>query len=578
MATWRSGGPSVVAEAELETGDGLELSSTALMAKWYSVEKSRPVTVDGLGGSAGLRLGVDGHRRGGVPVGLGQDRARADAHEVFHRLPDRPIVAGGSERQRHEVAVGHGREVGDGSGRVVLGHDEALDLIGAGGRGALVRAEAEAAPRESGPQEFRVGAPVERLVRGEDGVAAIDEAGVAGLEFEARRDEGHHHLVARRAAGVVEVGVEAIGVDHVPRRLPQDRGPHQPDAVRSREAVDEAVRVGVAVGQAVDGEIGRVGRPVRRPLVGRRADAAAILVLPEEVVPDGAAHLARVARLRRHHEAEEVAPPLAHLLGVAEAPRVRGATRQTSRDPVAILVDHDRVVERAVDGGRRVAADVHLHPRPAAVGRRREVGIRVAGAGLVADVGAALALRVHRVAVRAAAAVVVRLEIAAGLVEAVLVHHVVDDVAPVEEVDHGGVFVRQRPLRQVEREVEREAGAAVGLAVRVGPLVVVAVEVGVGVVAARDGELGASGAVRVVPAEGRGRRVLLARDHDAGVAGRQGRAVEGALAGSGIDAVRGPSGVRAEGLRHAGGVRHHRRGARGLWRGEALGAAALGVG
>ena len=92
--------------------------------------------------------------------------------------------------------------------------------------------------------------------------------------------------------------------------------------------------------------------------------------------------------------------------------------------------------------------DEHLHARALAVGRRAEV--RVVGAAAVLRLGA------HGVVAGAAAAVVVDLEVAARLVEAVLVLDVVDDVVPVEQVRHRGRPVGARRLRQVQREVEVE--------------------------------------------------------------------------------------------------------------------------
>ena len=40
----RAGGPSVVTETLFETSETLNASSTALIARWYAVEKSKPKT------------------------------------------------------------------------------------------------------------------------------------------------------------------------------------------------------------------------------------------------------------------------------------------------------------------------------------------------------------------------------------------------------------------------------------------------------------------------------------------------------------------------------------------------------
>ena len=297
-----------------------------------------------------------------------------------------------------------------------------------------------------------------------------------------------------------------MGVDHVPRRLPEDRRPDEPDAVRHAEAGARP-----PVGVVVDAEV----RGVRRV-----ADTAARRALPEEVVPDGAPRRAGVPGAHGEHVAVPVAPALAHLLGVAEARHGARPPDEADRDPVPVLVHDDVGVERAVHVRVGVRADVHLHPRARAVRGRHEVGVVAAGVELVADVGAALHLGVYGIARGPAAAVVVGLEVPRRLGEAVAVEHVVDDVGEVEKLRGGGVGVGRGVLREVQREGERERGAAVRRGVGgVGRLVVVAVHVGVGVVAARGGELGARGPVGVVPAVGRGERVLHAGDERAAVGG-----------------------------------------------------------
>src|SRR5690606_22623169 len=141
------------------------------------------------------------------------------------------------------------------------------------------------------------------------------------------------------------------------------------------DAVGHDGRPGGDVRGGVDGEVGGVGG---------RADARAAGVLAEEPVADAAGVRAGVAGLHREHEAEVVAPALAHLLGVREAAHAAGPADEAVRDAVAVLVQDDAVVEAAVALDRvRVAGrarDVHLHPRALAVGRREEVGVAGAGA------------------------------------------------------------------------------------------------------------------------------------------------------------------------------------------------------
>ena len=191
----------------------------------------------------------------------------------------------------------------------------------------------------------------------------------------------------------------------------------------------------------------------------------------------------------------------------------------------------------ARDGGGRVdddraregvGPDEHLHPRADAVNVGVEVG--VVRPRPVLRLGAHVVVGAER-RDHGASAVVVDLEVAGDFVEAVLVEHVVDDVVPVEEIrDRRGAIGRGRSRRVVEGEVELERRPAVGVAVHVGDVVGVDVGVGVDVVAARARELGAGGAVRVVPAEGRGERVRGVRDERAPAVGRT-------LEGEGEDVV-----------------------------------------
>ena len=168
---------------------------------------------------------------------------------------------------------------------------------------------------------------------------------------------------------------------------------------------------------------------------------------------------------------------------------------------MAVLVGDHAVVEVAVARGRRSVAQVNIRMR----GRCPSGGV----AKLALQLPAACARDMDVVVAEAAVAVVVDLEVAARLVEAVLVEHVVDDVVPVEEVRHRGRPVGAGRSGQVDGEVAQQARAAIGLGARRGRRVVaVAVLPGVGVVAAVDGELGTGDTVGVVPAEGRGHGVL----------------------------------------------------------------------
>ena len=138
-------------------------------------------------------------------------------------------------------------------------------------------------------------------------------------------------------------------------------------------------------------------------------------------------------------------------------------------------VDRQRIRQPELEAG----PEEHLHARaPAVVRGRGEVG--------VVRAGPVLGLAANVVAAHPAAAVVVDLEVARGLVEAVLVREVVDVVAPVEEVRDGRVHVvLGLVVDDVGEEVERQCRPAVGVTVRVQQVVGVAVRVRVDVVALR---------------------------------------------------------------------------------------------
>ena len=229
--------------------------------------------------------------------------------------------------------------------------------------------------------------------------------------------------------------------------------------------------------------------------------------------------------------------------GVDERPRHprrgrRGPEPGPARVEGAHSVRHHLVLRPELIAGPQE----HLHPRRAAgrgrLDRRREVGVvRPAPVGC---------LGAHVVARGAAAAVVVRLEVARRLVEPVPPHDVVEDVVRVEEVRDDGIAVVLRVLVQIGREVERQARAAVCVA-EVRRVVVVLVEVGVDVGAAGDGELGAWRPIGVVPPEGRRRRVGRIRHEPARrVVGALLRDVEDAVARAVQDRIRrgGPRGDR----------------------------------
>ena len=161
---------------------------------------------------------------------------------------------------------------------------------------------------------------------------------------------------------------------------------------------------------------------------------------------------------------------------------------------------------RRVDG-RELAEGIgpheHLHAAGEAVRRGREVGVIGARRRALEVV---LGIGLDLVATDAAVAVGVELEVAGGLVEAVVVGEVVHHVVAVEQVGdrRRQVAALARLHGRVVGEVEFQHGAAhVAVGTESARVVAVAVLLGVDVVAPGVGELAAGDAVGVVPGEGR---------------------------------------------------------------------------
>jgi len=197
------------------------------------------------------------------------------------------------------------------------------------------------------------------------------------------------------------------------------------------------------------------------------------------------------------------------------------------------------VVQVAIEVRVLGGPDVHAHARALAVRRGSKVGVVVAGA--------VLGVGLDGVAAEAAVAKVVLLEVARHLVEAVLVEDVVDDVVPVEQVGDRSVNVLLRVLREVDRVVEGQRGAAVR-AVVVLPAAAAAGPVLLGPDVVADGGGERVAVALVVPAEGRG--LAGGRVHD-----DRARAVIGVVDADRVDVVRGVVDPVVDGLdRRALGV------------------------
>ena len=217
---------------------------------------------------------------------------------------------------------------------------------------------------------------------GNDGVARIEEARVGRRQFE----RVHHQLH----------GEEAVGpAVHF----------HQGGAPEFADIVD----LGVAPGSDV-GEIVGIVR-----VVGESADALRVVEQPvahDGDVVDGAGHV--------------VAPAFAHRTALRRVQRV-GVHRPTDQaigDAVGELVEDHGGIEGGVPvGGGKQA---HVHGGAGAI--RRSGHIRGAGNG------AGERLRVNGIALRAAAAEIVGLEIPIGFAETQQVGEIVHVAAVVEDV------------------------------------------------------------------------------------------------------------------------------------------------
>src|SRR5690606_19213619 len=183
---------------------------------------------------------------------------------------------------------------------------------------------------------------------------AVHEAGVAGRELQAVRHQVQGDVVA--AGAVVDVGIETVDADQLPRHLPQDGAPYEPDAV----GLCDRAAVGAGVGVVVHREVGAVRRgPDAHPVDGGA----------HQIGANAARVGALVTGLHGEHQGEVVAPAFAHLLGVPQAVHVAGPAHQAVADAVAVLVHDHPVVQVAVPVRGGVCPAEHLHPRALPVGR-----------------------------------------------------------------------------------------------------------------------------------------------------------------------------------------------------------------
>ena len=162
----------------------------------------------------------------------------------------------------------------------------------------------------------------------------------------------------------------------------------------------------------------------------------------------------------------------------------------------------------------------------------------------------------HRVVAKAATAVVVHLEVAAGFIKAVAIQQVVGDVVPVEQIGHGRRAIGGRDLGQVKGEQETETCAAIGAGTPIGGVVGIRVGVGVNVVAFGGGKFRPRRAIGIVPAKGGGCGIGRLNHKVTAVGGRSGHRVDGAFDRLGIDLI-------ATAISHAIGGKRNGRGNEG---------------
>jgi hypothetical protein len=106
-----------------------------------------------------------------------------------------------------------------------------------------------------------------------------------------------------------------------------------------------------------------------------RANARTRSSLAQRVRTHTAWHGTCVTDLRCVRERPPIRQPLAGLLAIPEAVDVRRAADESIGNAMAILVHDDARIEVAVTIRIGAGPNIHLHARPRAVGRRREIGV-----------------------------------------------------------------------------------------------------------------------------------------------------------------------------------------------------------
>nr|GFB92497.1 hypothetical protein [Tanacetum cinerariifolium] len=244
-------------------------------------------------GHVGRSRGVDGNPGAGAAVGAGHRGGPGIAPARRYH---------GRRKAAHGVGVAvivYGQGNGAARARRRLGHN----LEGA----LLALGKGEAGKRDA--------PAIQQGVGGQNGVAAIEKTGLAGLQLQALHHELQGHGIAAAAGAGVEVGLNpALHLNNIPGHVPERGAPYFANVVDLRAGGHVGIREGVhrqagAVGVAPDATCRR------RLALYIRAHGPSL----------GAIGGLGRGPVGGHHQGKKVAPALASLLGIVEAAGIGAA-------------------------------------------------------------------------------------------------------------------------------------------------------------------------------------------------------------------------------------------------------------
>ena len=183
--------------------------------------------------------------------------------------------------------------------------------------------------------------------------------------------------------------------------------------------------------------------------IGIIPNTASICRLTEGIGPDTTSVCALITRFNRHPGAKVIAPTLAGLFTVVETTRCSRTTCQSIGYAMTIFVHNDAVIEISIARRTGLRPHIHLHAGIAAIRRCGEIGI--------VQTATILRLGKNRVTAGSAITKIVFLKITAGLVKAVLMKHVMNQVIPVEKIRDSRILILAGILVEIDREREIQA-------------------------------------------------------------------------------------------------------------------------